>query len=108
MQRGLGLFRAVLAACTLTSWTPAAAQDESEPPEQVMSHGFDCFSCHAIDKEVVGPAWIAIADHYRHDSAKAPYLAAKIRNGSVGDFGRVPMPAHQEMKPKVAANLASY
>ena len=37
-------------------------QDESEPPEQVMSHGFDCFSCHAIDKEVVGPAWIAIAD----------------------------------------------
>jgi cytochrome c len=107
-RRRLGFFLVVLAVCSLTSWTLVHAQDESEPPEQVMSHGFDCFSCHAIDKEVVGPAWIAIADHYHHDPAKASYLAAKIRGGSVGDFGKVPMPAHQDMKPKVAANLASY
>jgi cytochrome c len=73
-----------------------------------MSHGFDCFSCHAINKEVVGPAWIAIADHYHHDPSKAPYLAAKIRDGSVGDFGKVPMPTHQDMTPKLATSLASY
>jgi cytochrome c len=108
LVRRFGLLLAVLAICTLTSWTLGSAQDESEPPEQVLSHGFDCFSCHAIDKEVVGPAWIAIADHYHHDPAKASYLAGKIRGGSVGDFGKVPMPAHQDMKPKVATNLASY
>src|SRR5438128_7684278 len=84
------------------------AQEEATSPEQLMSHGFDCFSCHAIDKEVVGPAWIAIADHYHHDRSKAPYLAAKILNGSVGDFGRVPMPAHKDIKPKLASYLANY
>jgi cytochrome c len=73
-----------------------------------MSHGFDCFSCHAIDKEVVGPAWITIADHYHHDHSKVPYLASKIRNGSVGDFGKIPMPAHQDMNDKLATYLANY
>lgn len=73
-----------------------------------MSHGFDCFSCHAIDKEVVGPAWITIADKYHHDRSKVPYLAGKMRNGSVGDFGKIPMPAHKDMNDKLATYLANY
>jgi cytochrome c len=104
----LGPVLAVIAVCLLRSLNPARAQDETTSPEQVMSHGFDCFSCHAINKEVVGPAWIAIADHYHHDRSRAPYLAAKIRNGSVGDFGRIPMPAHQDMNNKLAIYLANY
>lgn len=98
----------MVAVCSLVSWTGSRAQDETTSPEQVMSHGFDCFSCHAINKAVVGPAWITIADHYHHDHAKVPYLAAKIRDGSVGDFGKVPMPAHQDMNNKLATYLANY
>jgi cytochrome c len=98
----------MLVACAPASWTGAAAQEESNTPDRVLSKGFDCFSCHAIDKEVVGPAWIAIADHYHHDRSKAPYLAAKILNGGVGDFGKVPMPAHQDIKPTLATYLANY
>jgi cytochrome c len=104
----LGLVLAVVAVCSLVSRTGSRAQDETTSPEQVMSHGFDCFSCHAINKAVVGPAWITIADYYHHDRAKVPYLAAKIRNGSVGDFGKVPMPAHQDMNNKLATYLANY
>jgi cytochrome c len=99
----------ILGAISLLAVCAAAtAQDQPTSPEQLMSHGFDCFSCHAINKEVVGPAWITIADHYHHDRAKVPYLAAKIRNGSVGDFGKIPMPAHQEMSDKLATYLANY
>ncbi len=83
------------------------AQD-SNTPEQVLSHGFDCFSCHAINEEVVGPAWSAIAAHYQHDEMKADYLAGKIRAGSVGDFGKLPMPAHPDIDPKLAVQLAKY
>jgi cytochrome c len=93
---------------SLVGRTASSAQDETTSPEQIMSHGFDCFSCHAIDKEVVGPAWITIADRYHHDRSKVPYLAAKIRKGSVGDFGKVPMPAHQDMNDKLATYLANY
>jgi cytochrome c len=99
----------ILAAiCLLATWRGAIAQDDSSTPEQVLSHGFDCFSCHAINQEVVGPAWSAIAAHYHHDAAKAPYLAAKIRDGSVGDFGKVPMPAHNDIDPKLAMRLSQY
>ena len=99
---------ALLVISVVVSGTDPAAQEEPTSPEQIMSHGFDCFSCHAIDKEVVGPAWITIADKYHHDHSKLPYLAAKIRNGSVGDFGKIPMPAHKDMNDKLATYLANY
>src|SRR5215469_14266794 len=75
------LFCLLVAGCLLMNCLSARAQEGPTSPEQIMSHGFDCFSCHAIDKEVVGPAWITIADRYHHDLAKVPYLAAKIRDG---------------------------
>lgn len=105
-----GTWRATILAVVglLASWRGAIAQDNSNTPEQVLSHGFDCFSCHAINQEVVGPAWSTIAAHYHHDAAKAPYLASKIRDGSVGDFGKIPMPAHNDIDPKLALRLSQY
>ena len=106
-RQRLSLILAIVAAGVLANLRGVAAQ-ESDKPEQVLSHGFDCFSCHAIDQEVVGPAWDAIAQRYHHDPAKANYLAAKIRAGSVGDFGPVPMPAHKDIDAKLATQLANY
>lgn len=68
----------------------------------------DCFSCHAIDRDVVGPAWNKVADRYHHDPAKASYLAEKIIKGGVGVWGKVPMPAHQYLSHGVAMQLAKY
>ncbi len=97
-----------VASLILAFSTDSWAQDEAASPEHIMSHGFDCFSCHAIDEEVVGPAWITVANRYHHDRSKTAYLAAKIRDGSVGDFGKVPMPAHKDMSEKLATYLANY
>ncbi len=94
--------------CSPISWSVLTAQDQQINPSEVMAHGFDCFSCHAINKDIVGPAWIRIADHYHHDPAQADYLAKKILDGSVGVFGNVPMPAHKDMDPKLAQQLAAY
>lgn len=99
-------FLALLIVCSLISWTGVAAQDESNNFAQVMSE--DCFSCHALDHEVVGPAWIRVADRYHHDPSKASYLAEKIRKGSAGAWGKVAMPAHPDMNQKLAMQLASY
>jgi cytochrome c len=103
-----GFFFVLLMVCSLAGWGGVAAQDQPTSPDQVMAHGFDCFSCHAINKDIVGPAWIRIANRYHHDPAKADYLANKIIHGSVGDFGNVPMPAHKDMDPKLAQQLAAY
>jgi cytochrome c len=103
--KSVQIFFAILVAGWLTNWTSVAAQDEPSMKE-VMSG--DCFSCHKIDQDDVGPAWVSVADHYHHDSSKAPYLADRIRKGSVGDWGKVAMPAHDYLSQKLALQLASY
>lgn len=108
VRKGGPLFAVVLAVSAATVLRGAIAQEQAASPSEVMAHGFDCFSCHAINRDVVGPAWIKIADHYHHDPAKADYLANKIIHGSVGDFGNVPMPAHTKMNKNVALQLATY
>lgn len=106
--RGAAVVFIAVTVCSANVWSDASAQGAPVSPGEVMAHGFDCFSCHAIDKRVVGPAWVTIADHYHHDPAKADYLAGKILHGSVGVFGDVPMPAHKKMNPKLAKELAVY
>lgn len=52
-----------------------------------------CSGCHALDKKLVGPAIKAVATKYRGQSDARTYLAGKIRNGGVGVWGSIPMPA---------------
>lgn len=44
-----------------------------------------CGACHAIDKKMVGPAWIDVAKKYKGDPAAASKIAANITKG--GEFG---------------------
>lgn len=51
-----------------------------------------CFACHATDKKMVGPAYKDVAAKYRADKDAPKKLAAKVKNGSQGVWGTVPMP----------------
>src|SRR5690349_5447216 len=51
-----------------------------------------CLSCHAIDKKVVGPAYQDVATKYKDRKDARAYLSQKIKGGSVGVWGQVPMP----------------
>lgn len=44
----------------------------------------DCSSCHAVDHEVVGPAYSDMAQRYSGQAGAAEKLAAKIREGGGG------------------------
>jgi cytochrome c len=58
-----------------------------------------CFSCHALDKKVLGPSVKDIAAKYRGDAGAQATLEAKVRAGGKGVFGTMPMPA---TKPSVS------
>jgi cytochrome c len=45
-----------------------------------------------VDKKMVGPAYKDVAAKYRSDKGAAAKLAAKVKNGSQGVWGNVPMP----------------
>lgn len=51
-----------------------------------------CTACHAIDKKLVGPAYIEVATKYRGDAKAPAMLMDKVKKGGVGVWGQVPMP----------------
>jgi cytochrome c len=64
---------------------PAAASEE-------LAKKHVCFACHTVDKKLVGPSYKDVAAKYRSDKAAAAKLAEKVKNGSQGVWGQVPMP----------------
>src|SRR5687768_17722621 len=51
-----------------------------------------CFACHAVDKKLVGPSYKDVAGKYRGDAGAEARLADKVKKGSQGTWGQVPMP----------------
>jgi cytochrome c len=50
-----------------------------------------CAACHLKDKKLLGPAYHDIAAKYKADAAAPALLAGKVRSGSKGTWGPVPM-----------------
>lgn len=57
-----------------------------------------CLACHALDKKLVGPAWNEIGKKYAGDAAAAGQLAVKIKKGTKGTWGPIPMPPNATVK----------
>jgi cytochrome c len=68
----------------------------------------NCLACHATDKKLVGPSYKDIAAKYKGDKDAAAKLAKKIREGGVGVWGQVPMPANPQVNEQEAASLAKW
>lgn len=54
-----------------------------------------CLGCHAEKQKVVGPAFVEIANRYDNTPQSYSYLMNKIKNGGVGVWGAIPMPANK-------------
>jgi len=65
-----------------------------------------CLACHAVDKQVVGPAWIDVAKKYAGDPKAVETLTKGIKNGNQGIWGAVPMPAQTSVSDADAKQLA--
>jgi cytochrome c len=66
-----------------------------------------CTACHAQDRKLVGPSFKEIAEKYAARSDAAAYLAGRIKNGGVGVWGQIPMPA-QGLPQADAQTLAKW
>lgn len=83
-----------------------ANADLSKAVELAKANG--CYSCHAIDEKVVGPAFKSVANKYAGDKDAAAGLVQSIQNGSRGKWGRVPMPPHASMAAEDLKTLAQW
>ena len=56
-----------------------------------------CFACHTVDKKMVGPSYKDVAAKYRADKGAPAKLAEKVKKGSQGVWGNVPMPPNSSV-----------
>jgi cytochrome c len=68
----------------------------------------NCLACHAPDKKLVGPSYKDVAAKYSKEKDAAAKLAKKIREGGVGVWGPVPMPANPQVNEAEAQTLAKW
>jgi cytochrome c len=67
-----------------------------------------CTACHGIDKKLVGPAYKDVASKYRGDAKAGANLVQKVKKGSVGVWGQVPMPPNANVSDADASALVKW
>ena len=95
-----------------TSTAPVAGVAEvpqtSSLAGQALVQASDCLRCHGMDRRYAGPSFRQIADRYREQPDAANYLARKIREGSVGVWGRTVMPRHPQVNEAQSSDMARW
>ena len=61
-------------------------------PQKFNAKDKKCFSCHALERKLVGPSWKDIAAKYRGQKDAEAILIDKVAKGGKGTWGVVPMP----------------
>ena len=59
---------------------------------KALAQSKNCLACHAVDKKLVGPAYIEIAKKYKGNKDAEAMLIKKVINGGGGVWGTIPMP----------------
>jgi cytochrome c len=67
-----------------------------------------CTACHAVDKKLVGPAYKDVAAKYKGDAKAEAALFDKVKKGSVGVWGQVPMPPNAQVKDEDVKTLVKW
>ena len=59
--------------------------------DEALAKKHNCLACHTVDKKSVGPAYKEIAQKYKGQNVAAK-LEEKVKKGSQGVWGQIPMP----------------
>ena len=79
----------LITAGALLSTHAAMAQDG-----EALFKSKPCAACHQMDTKVVGPGLKQVAQKYETNEETITMLADHIKNGTVGNWGQIPMPAN--------------
>lgn len=75
---------------------------------QYLLNNLDCKACHSLDKESVGPSYIAVAERYAGKAGATDQLAKKIIQGGSGNWGPRMMSSHPDLAEADAKEIVQY
>ncbi len=73
-----------------------SSADDNDPIGLKRMKKSDCFNCHAVDSLRVGPAFLKVAEKYRNVPEAFEASVKRVREGSAGVWGKVPMLPHSQ------------
>ena len=94
-QRNVGPARGIDTAKQLqaTKFSAAASKTKSDGESiRILLSESNCLACHQVDKKFIGPSFQEVAVKYKSDSGAESSLVEKVRKGSNGVWGAIPMP----------------
>lgn len=72
--------------------------DSTEQDILTLAKKSNCLSCHGTDNKKIGPGFNAVAEKYKSDKNANEALFMKVKKGTSGTWGDIPMP------PQTAVN----
>ncbi len=94
-------------AKALLAYQPAKRQQAHTQGKNLIE-GSDCKSCHASDRQINGPAYLAIASRYEKDGSALATLTKKIIKGGGGNWGDRVMSAHPQVSEKDVSEMVRW
>ena len=85
---------------------PVAAADTAKVEALLKQH--NCTQCHGIDNKILGPAYQDVAKKYKGQKDAAALLAKKVKAGSKGVWGQVPMPPNDKVSDAEIKEMVAY
>src|SRR4051812_33095479 len=80
---------------------PASANEK-------LAQSSGCMTCHGVDKKVIGPAFKDVAAKYRGNKAAEGDLIKKVKNGTKGTWGDIPMPPNAHVSDADVKTLVEW
>ena len=67
-----------------------------------------CTACHSVDKKLIGPSYKDVAAKYRGKKGAEAELAKKVKAGSKGVWGDIPMTPNAHVKDEDLKNMVQW
>ena len=88
------------AACLMLAGTAQA--------NEKLLQASGCTACHSVDKKLIGPAFKDVAAKYRGNKGAEADLAKKVKAGSKGVWGDIPMTPNSHVKDEDIKTLVQW
>ncbi len=81
---------------------------QNDPPGLMALRTSNCFNCHSFDSKLIGPSFEEINQRYKPTVENMALLQKRIRQGSIGIWGKVSMPTHPELSNIQIENMVKW
>jgi len=79
-----------------SEWQQSDGKKAEAAPGLNLMKNSTCFNCHSIDQKLIGPPLVEVAAKYKGDLAALETSVNRVKTGSSGVWGQVPMLPHPQ------------